>query len=375
MGTFISCGKCDKRYFKILCLFFLLNIINLILYLIFLLITIVYLRLVTGVSLLKPLLTYIGMTLCFIPDLILKKKSQNKKSPEITEINNNKNNKGSIEYIYNDLSDKIESRDYFHIGIISLILILIDFIKIYLEKKENCEDAQYYFTELPFILIISMYIYNINFYRHQYLSIIILTFLGFLQYIIKILYYYKSTSKFKDIIIDLFLQIIMGIGEAIYFSYVKSLMQFKFFSPYKACYIFGIINGIIVLIIYFIVSEIKCSKESLLCSVQYKGAYYFDNIYAIITGYNIGQIIIGVLFCICFGVFKLLFNIIINYYSVCHIFLFLQNKGIADSVGLEIDKKINIIFQIIIQICYIINFFFSLVFLEMIELNFCGLIF
>ena len=373
MGKYISCGNCDKRYFKILLLFFLINTIVVILTLTFIYITIVYLRFVTGVSLLKPLLTYIGMALCFIPDLILKKKSQNKKDPETTEINNNNKKKGFIEYIYNDLSDKIEGRDYIHIGFISLLLLLIDFIKIYLEKKENCEDAQYYFTELPFLLIISIYIYKINFYKHQYLSIIILTFFGIIQYIIKIVYYYQSTSNFKDIIIDLFLQIVMGLGEAIFFSYVKGLMQFKFLSPYKVCYIFGIINGIIILIIYFVVSEFKCNKVSLLCSVEYKGAFYFDNIYAVITGYNFWQIILLVLFSICFGAFKLLVNVIINYYSVCHIFLFLQNKGIADSISLEINKKINTIFQIIIQICYAINLFFSLVFLEMVELNFCGL--
>ena len=286
MGKFISCGKCDKRFFKLLFLFFLLNTIIVILTVIFICVTLVYLRFVTGVALLKPLLIYIGMALCFIPELILKKKSQNKNVTEITEINDNKSNKGFIEYIYNDLSDKIENRDYIHIGFISLVLILIDFIKIYLQKKENCEDAQYIFTELPFLLIISIYIYNINFYKHQYLSIIILTFFGFIQYLIKILYYYKSTSNFIDIIIDLFLQIVMGLGEAIYFSYVKGLMQFKFFSPYKVCYIFGIINGIIILIIYFVVSLIKCSGESLLCSVKYKEAYYFDNIFAVITSYN-----------------------------------------------------------------------------------------
>ena len=144
------------------------------------------------------------MALCFIPELILKKKSQNKNETEITEINDNRKMKGYIEYIYNDLSDKIEKRDYIHIIFISLVLILIDFIKIFLRKKEKCDDAQYYFTELPFLLIISIYFYNINFYKHQYLSIIILTFSGFIQYIIKILYYYKSTSNFIDIIIDFF---------------------------------------------------------------------------------------------------------------------------------------------------------------------------
>jgi hypothetical protein len=161
------------------------------------------------------------MALCFIPDLILKKKSQNKKETELTEINNSKNTKGFIEYIYNDLSDKVVCRDYVHIGFISLILLLIDFIKIYLQKKEKCEDAQYYFTELPFLLIISIYVYKINFYKHQYLSIIVLTFFGFIQYIIKILYYYKSTSDFIDIVIDLFLQIIMRLRRSYFFFICK----------------------------------------------------------------------------------------------------------------------------------------------------------
>ena len=242
MGSFISCGKCDKRYFKILLLFFLINTIVVILTLTFIYITIVYLRFVTGVSLLKPLLTYIGMTLCFIPDLILKKKSQNKKDPETTEINNNNKKKGFIEYIYNDLSDKIEGRDYIHIGFISLLLLLIDFIKIYLEKKENCEDAQYYFTELPFLLIISIYIYKINFYKHQYLSIIVITIIGFIQYIIKTIYYYKETSDLEKIMIELSLLILIGLGESFFLSYAKGLMQFKFFSPYKVCYVFGLIK-------------------------------------------------------------------------------------------------------------------------------------
>ena len=70
MGSFISCGKCDKRYFKILFLFFLLYTLIVILTVIFICVTLVYLRFVTGVALLKPLLIYIGMALCFIPELI-----------------------------------------------------------------------------------------------------------------------------------------------------------------------------------------------------------------------------------------------------------------------------------------------------------------
>ena len=201
MGKFISCGQCDKRYIKILCFSFGINILAAALIYIFIYITLIYLRFVTGVSLLKPLITYIGMTLCFIPELILKNKT--KKNTDKNKISTNRMT-GFIKYIYTDLSDKMKLKDYFHVGFFSLVLLLIDFIKIYLEKKENCDDAQYYFTELPVLLLISIYLYKLNFYRHQYVSIIFITISGFIQYVIKINYYYKSISDFKDIIIDLF---------------------------------------------------------------------------------------------------------------------------------------------------------------------------
>lgn len=171
----------------------------------------------------------------------------------------------------------------------------------------------------------------------------------------------------------MFFQILIGLCEGTFLAYAKGLMQFKFFSPYKVCYTFGIINGIIILIIYFIVSEFKCKKESLFCKVKYNDEFYFDNIFAIIHGYNIGQIFLLIGLGICLGIARLIFNIIINYYSVCHIFVFLQNKGITDSFNLELDKKKSIFYHLLIQFTYIISFFFSFVFLEMIELNFWGL--
>lgn len=232
MSNYISCRKCDKKY----CLIYTGHC--------FIVIIVFFLSLflkdndiLNSHSVFKLFITYFGMFLFIIPELILKLKMKNSNSIN-SDIKKNKKLNGAIQYIYTDLSDKTTWKDYIHIGIISFILLLIDFIKIFIEKKTKCQNAEYFFTTLPFLLFISIFIYKTEFYKHQYISIIIITILGIYQYIIKITNYYKNSSDFLTIIFDLVLQILIGIGEAIYFSYIKGLMNYKFFSPYKVCYIF-----------------------------------------------------------------------------------------------------------------------------------------
>ena len=369
----ISCGKCDKRYFKIFLLFLIVIIIILIIYVLFVKVTHINYNIITKSYLLKNFLKYFGMSLSFIPELILKYKSKSSKKQESIKVNNHNNANGFIEFIYTDLSDTMKFKDYLNIGFMSLLLLIIDFIKIVLGKKEYSSDSQYTFIELPFLLLISVFVFKINYYKHQYLSIIVITVIGFIHYIIKTIYYYKETSDLENIMIELSLLILIGLGESIFLSYTKVLMQFKFFSPYKVCCVFGLINCFIILILYFIISEFKCSKKSLLCDVEYKGDYYFDNIYFFINEDKISQKILLFLIGIFEGIIKLLYNIIINYFSVCHMFLFLQNKGIADSINADVIKQSYSLLQGIINCLYLIEIFFILVFLELLQLNFCGL--
>ena len=220
----------------------------------------------------------------------------------------------------------------------------------------------------------SIIIFKTHFYKHQYISIIIITILGIYQYIIKIKNYYKSTSDFLSILYDLILQILIGLGQAIYFSYIKSLMNYKFFSPYKVCYVFGLINMCIIFILLFIISEIKCSYNFFLCTVEDKEKNtYFDNIYLIFKNINVYQIFILFLLSACFGALKLLINQIINYFTVCHIFPFLQNNGISDTINYEKDNSSNLFIQITMGISYLLNIIFSAIFLEIIEFKCFGL--
>ena len=129
---------------------------------------------------------------------------------------------------------------------------------------------------------------------------------------------------------------------------------------------------IIILIVLFIISDIDCNENDL-CQIKYNDNSYFDNIYSIFNNVNAFQIFIIFLISICFGALKLLINLIINYYTVCHIFVFLENNGIADTINQEINKHTNPFIGVTVGISHLINSLFSFVFLEIIELKCFGL--
>jgi hypothetical protein len=92
----ISCGKCDKRYFKMFFLFLIVNIIILIMYVLFVYVTFINFNIITKSYLLKRFLKYFGMSLSFIPELILKYKTKSSNKQESIQINNHNNVNGFI---------------------------------------------------------------------------------------------------------------------------------------------------------------------------------------------------------------------------------------------------------------------------------------
>ena len=74
-----------------------------------------------------------------------------------------------------------------------------------------------------------------------------------------------------------------------------------------------------------------------------------------------------------YGAINLLFNVTINYYSVCHIFLLLQSREFSSSVNEEIQKNSGPLAISLINLCNLMELLLSLVFLEIVELNFFGL--
>ena len=75
------------------------------------------------------------------------------------------------------------------------------------------------------------------------------------------------------------LQIIHAFVDSYIIGNCKILMGSKYLSPYFICSSFGLINGLISIISYFIVTYVPCNND--FCDLKYNNKFYFDNIYSI----------------------------------------------------------------------------------------------
>ena len=317
-----------------------------------------------------------GQALCFIPEMILNKKIYGRATSLNLNKDKNKNSPLIIKYIYNDLSNKITEKDIIFIIIANLATLIIGFtkVKIQMNNNEHVEELifneQLNFTKLFFLFLFSYLIYKTKFYKHQYFSIFLILCLGFIRYILT--FFYKKKYEMNGYILQLIIQIIIVCFESLILVYIKGLMQYKYISPYKASYLFGIMNSILVLIFFIIFSHIKC-RLKWFCSLEYNGNNYLDNFYYIFDVYNYKQLIALIFASIFFGGLKLLINITMDKYSVCHLFLLIQHRELTSNVFDEIKTSSGAFYIIMILINHILVIFVILVFLEIIELNFWDL--
>ena len=284
MGKCISCGECNKNYCYII-LFNLLNHVILYTLVVFVLKINISNQIENKGIFIIPFLTYIGQSICYFPELFITKSLKNEKEKEKTKKKktNTKNlyKKKSLvfELIFNDLSNRITSKDKIKIVNISLLLLIVDYLKQYISYRNKTIDGGSNFIEFLFLFIISKCLYDIKYYNHEYVSIFFLIILQVVKAIIKLLFIYKS---YIDMIIDLTLEIFLGLCEAIVYSYFKYLMQIKFYSPYKTTYIFGFINGSITLILFIVFSFLPVGELGI---VTYNEKKYFDNFFFIFDNF------------------------------------------------------------------------------------------
>ena len=201
--------------------------------------------------------------------------------------------------------------------------------------------------------------FNTKYYRHQYFSIIVLVVVGLVKFI---LYFFdKGLGYF---FIHLLIHLTYSSFKSVLTVYMKGIMEYKYMTPYKGCYLMGIINFIITTIVYIIVTFYPC--DNTLCKVEYNNKKYFGNILAILNYSNLftlGGVLIRTILLV-------LTYIVINDFSVCHSFLIGQMITIMEfgSYG-----GLNFFISTIGIILSFISLFFILLFLEIIEINICKL--
>ena len=363
----LSCGKCDKKFCYI--------IIVIIIIFLFYVPLVIFIRLkyargeINYLSIINVMSYGFFMNLCesfmIIPNLILNKNISNISSESIDNDNTiEKRNKTnlSIQYIFNKNKIKFSLKEKIIFVFAVLLKLSLNIIYIlyqyYLETEYDfLKVINYAFEfELISLFLLSKFMYSIPYYKHQYISIIIITLIitgKFIYQFIK-----KDDGHF---FLHLIIHLIYSSFKSFFIVYIKGLMEYKYMSPYKVCYLFGFINFVIITIVYIIVSFIPCENE--LCQVEYNDNKYFGHIFAIFNIFGLFMF----LFSIIKAIFTILTYIIINDYSVCHSFLIFQLLSISSLA----NPTKNASEAIIEAFVFFVNFFFILLFLEIIEVNIC----
>ena len=370
MKNYISIGKFKYKYGILIIIYIFLKILEYI-FIDYLFESEKY----NNCKLLDPLLFNIGNILCFFPVLIQKAISKNKKNILQKTNKLEETHKGIITYIYNNPYETyITTKDLIRIVFVTILILVGEFCDLLIEvinsnfyKGEDLIKKNYFFIEVLIWFLFSKYFLNITYYKQQIFSIFGIMIIG----IIRLIYLFFIDSKINWLVelFKLFIELILIICDSVFYGYIKGLMEYKFYSPYKCCYMFGMINFPIILIIYFIVSFIPCNSE-FFCKEVNRNNDSFDDIIYVFKNVNFKEIA-NLLFKIFFsGVEALLINMTMNDFTFYHIIIPIQIEEFINNIKDQINQEKPI--EVIIPLfCY--EFLFYLIFLEIIELNFCGL--
>ena len=306
----------------------------------------------------------------------------------------------SIKLIYNNSQESKKNEIIISPLFILLIMIIMVLQEISEEifYKSNLRALDFWMLELPLLSYFNLAYFKFEIYRHHklviYLNLIICG-------IVKIIYLIKNyndnhcESVFKCynenwgvIPLGIITYFIIMISRAFALNEIKVLMQYKYISPIKLLIIYGIIGAIITTIIGLISSFFECnsinsSLDLKICKIKYsidnKEKYFLENFKKWPNDFSKTKNIILEIFLLLFGMFiyffyRLFYILIIRSLNAIHIiFSNLIYTSLLIWVGYINEHNIQsyiLAYKIIIQIIII---FGLLIYLEIIELDFCNL--
>ena len=262
------------------------------------------------------------------------------------------------DYLDNIPDDKkLSIKDILKFFIIYTILLLIEVIEIISnaidsddEQKLGYKDGYLLFLIL-IMFILPKFISKIVFYKHQKIS-----FIGFILIeVIKSIVFFikKSNFQINDFLI-IILNIFFSLLLAVYYIYIGRLMKYKYISPYKCSFLVGVGFVPLIIIIYFIISFTND----------------FDNIFDLFKDFEdlkLSNTILLISYPLASGLLGLLLFKTINDFTLFHLNIpFIIKKFIR-----EVTRGEENIFFLISS--FSLELIMIFVFLEIIEINFCGL--
>ena len=262
-----------------------------------------------------------GKSLAFIIFLLFRKRIRYADKKKDSEDNNKNYNK---EYFENFLekTEKLKKRKYCIIFFSMFLSFGFDILVCYFSEIKNDKYFSFWIFDIFYIWAFSYCILHTKLYRHQYLSIIIITILGISINIINAI-----DKPFKidlNYINNLLITLLADILFSLNLVNNKYLMDNLLFSEYEITFYEGIFTTIICIICSVIFTNIDTNKGK----VKYGEKTYIDNYYAYYDSLNREEIIILILIIISQLIIYLFGLLTIKYYTVFHIFIILiVNEG------------------------------------------------
>ena len=141
-------------------------------------------------------------------------------------------------------------------------------------------------------------------------------------------------------------------------------MKYKYISPAKCNFMIGIINSPLIILIYFIIPFTPLGNIN--------NNYYYDNIFELFK--NFGQsdskdMIVLISLPFVYGIAEFIVINIIYEYTVFHIYISILIEYFVE----DIIRDLKLFDKIFLISIFLIELIMILIFLEMIEINFCGL--
>ena len=309
-----------------------------------------------------------SLILAIIFECYLRKRISNEKIEILKKKEEEHKNNMIMKYIYNE-PKKINIKK----NLVILILIIFfdyiyDFGLMFYEK--NFKDSElvfgevFKFLDVFFLLGIFRLFHKIFFYRHQYISLFIILFMGLGKFFITIFYdeeFNKSMTKnfnyFSIIAI-----IIFPLLDSINIYFVQKLMVNNYFTSYYICFLIGIIYLIISTPIIISFSIVDCGDSDICQFFSNKNMEFPDG----------GQIILLVFYSIFYSSQHFIKLLVLNKFSVFH-FILCATFGELINSFFQIFPNFRAFDLIINIIVYFFEIFGVIIFMETIELNFCGL--
>jgi hypothetical protein len=285
-------------------------------------------------------------------------------------IRNDNEKSLSIQLEYTNTEEELSHLECYHIILLGFVDFLQSFCMFYgNDIYENNYQLYFWSSYILFLTIFKKCLLNTRLYRHQIMSFIIF-------FILDILYTILITTD-KEIEYDkyqLFFLFISNFCFSFEIVFEKKLLESSFISFYKLCFLLGVSTFFYNLIISILTSIIskKISDDSKFKKYFFQYSDYFDEVSEEKNVFL--EIFLIILFIIFNGLYNIFQFITIKYLSPNHVLITQIMLAIYLTVINKITEGgITLLSFILSIVIHVLCFITLLIFIEIIQLNFCGI--